>query len=253
MSQYFDTPTRPDIAAGAIGVNLRVKTPGALVVAGASDVSIGTMETTCTQAGPCAVRLRTAQGTRKMVAAGVISAASAVYAAASGKIAATGSVFEGISMEAAGADGDVIEVLSMPNVDITAASLANNVKQIRTRLTIAQVNAGHTILPAVVGYKYRVVDLALIAVGGAATGATGVLVRGTQSASVVKLMDAKVAGLTQSNLLRIGTATNGVILADGASFVANDANTAITVIKDGNDVATATHIDVLLTYAVDPA
>jgi hypothetical protein len=95
-----------------------------------------------------------------------------------------------------------------------------------------------------------VVDLALIAIGGNAATADGVLVRGTQSAAVVKLMDAKVAGLTQSTLLRIGTATNGVVLADGASFVANDANTAITIIKDGSDLATATNIDVLLSYVL---
>jgi hypothetical protein len=66
-------------------------------------------------------------------------------------------------------------------------------------------------------------------------------------------MDAKVAGLTQSNLLRAGTATNGVILADGASFVANDVNTAITIIKDGSDLATATHIDALITYVLEAA
>jgi hypothetical protein len=64
-------------------------------------------------------------------------------------------------------------------------------------------------------------------------------------------MDAKTAGLTRSTLLRIGTATNGVILADGASFVANDANTAITIIKDGSDITTATHIDVLISFVVD--
>jgi hypothetical protein len=101
------------------------------------------------------------------------------------------------------------------------------------------------------GQKYRLVDLALIAIGGNAATATGVMVRGTQAAAVVKLMDAKVAGLTQSTLLRIGTATNGVILADGASFVANDANTAITIIKDGSDLATATNIDVLLSYTIE--
>jgi hypothetical protein len=123
----------------------------------------------------------------------------------------------------------------------------------RVRTTTANVNAGATLLPAVPGFKYRLQDLALIAIGGNAQTATGVLVRGTQSASVVKLMDAKVAGLTQSNLLRAGTATNGVILADGASFVANDVNTAITIIKDGTDLATATHIDALITYVLEAA
>jgi len=121
------------------------------------------------------------------------------------------------------------------------------------RVATAQVNAGATLLPALPGRKYRIHDIALIAIGGNAATATGVLVRGTQAATVVKLMDAKVAGLTRSTLLRAGTATNGLILADGASFVANDVNTAITIIKDGSDLATATHIDVLLTYEIVPA
>jgi hypothetical protein len=107
------------------------------------------------------------------------------------------------------------------------------------------------LLPAIPGRSYRLVDLSLIAIGGNAATATGVLVRATQSASAVTLMDAKVGGLTQNTLLRIGTATNGLPLAGGLSFVANDANTAITIIKDGSDLATATHIDVLLSYVVD--
>lgn len=123
----------------------------------------------------------------------------------------------------------------------------------RVRVTTAQVNAGATLLPALPGRKYRIHDIGLIAIGGNAATATGVLIRGTQSESVVKLMDAKVAGLTRSTLLRAGTATNGLILADGASFVENDANTAITIIKDGSDLATATHVDVLLSYEIVPA
>lgn len=251
MSQYFEAPVRPDTAAAAIGQHLRVKTSGALAVAGATDISLGTMDLPCVEAGPCSVRLRTAEGTRKMVASGAISKNASVYGAAGGKVASTGSVFEGTAMEDASADGDVIEVLPGPNTDVAATTFAGSAKVLRTRVTAAQVNAGFTLLPAVIGYKYRLQDMAMIAVGGNAATATGVLIRGTQSASVVSLMDAKIAGLTRSNLLRAGTATNGLILADGASFVANDANTAITVIKDGSDLATATHIDVLLTYTVE--
>lgn len=250
MSQYVEAACRQDTAAGAIGQHLRVKTTGALVVAGSADVELGTMEYPAPAAGAATVRLRTAMGTAKMVASKAISAGVAVYAAASGKISDTGTVFVGNALEAAGADGDVIEVLRGPNTDVSAGALAGSAKVLRTRVTTAQVNAGHTLLSAVAGYKYRVQDISLIAIGGNAATATGVLIRGTQSASVVKLLDAKVAGLTQSRLLRAGEATNGVILADGASFVANDANTAITIIKDGSDLATATHIDVLLTYEV---
>lgn len=120
------------------------------------------------------------------------------------------------------------------------------VQQTRQRFTIAQVNAGATILPARAGIKYQMVDCALISIGGAAATATTVDILGTQT-TAVKLLAAAVAGLTQNTLLRAG-ATNATILADGASFVANDANTAVTIGKTGSNVATATHIDVLLTY-----
>ena len=90
------------------------------------------------------------------------------------------------------------------------------------------------------------VDCALISIGGAAATATTVDILATQT-TAVKLLAAAVAGLTQNTLLRAG-ATNATILADGASFVANDVNTAITIGKTGSNVATATHIDVLLTY-----
>jgi hypothetical protein len=121
---------------------------------------------------------------------------------------------------------------------------------VRRRFTIAEINAGATLLPAIVGRQYRMVDCSMIAIGGAAATATSVDLRATQSASVVNLVANAVAGLTQNTLLRAG-ATNAAILAAGASFVANDANTAITVAKTGSSLATATHVDVLLTYAID--
>jgi hypothetical protein len=111
MSQFFSAPTRPDTAAGAIAQHLRVKTTGALVVATAADVELGTMEIPATAAGPATVRLRTAEGTAKMVASGAITAGVTVYAAAGGKVASSGTVTVGTAMEAATADNDVIEVL----------------------------------------------------------------------------------------------------------------------------------------------
>lgn len=119
MSQYFEASCRPETAAGAIAIHLRVKTPGALAAAGATELSYGTMEEAATAAGPCTIRLRTAQGTRKMVASEAITKGNYVYAAASGKIAADGSVLEGLALEAATADGDVIEVMT-----VTAGSAA---------------------------------------------------------------------------------------------------------------------------------
>jgi hypothetical protein len=124
------------------------------------------------------------------------------------------------------------------------------VNHVRRRFTIAEVNAGATLLPAIAGRAYRMIDSAMIAIGGAAATATSVDLRGTQAASSVNLVANAVAGLTQNTLLRAG-ATNAAILAGGVSFVANDVNTAITVGRTGSALATATHIDVLLTYAID--
>lgn len=120
----------------------------------------------------------------------------------------------------------------------------------RQRFTAAQINAGATLLPALPNAAYRVHDMALIAIGGAAAGATDVRILATQSAASAALLAAAVAGLTQNTLLR-GGAANAAILAGGLSFVANDRNTAITVGKTGGSLTGATDIDVLILYAIE--
>lgn len=246
MSQYTEGPCKAfPVSATALGQHLRVKNPSSLSLAAAGEVSIGTMEApTQTTDSSGTVRLANAGGTRKMVASGAITAGSPVFGAASGKIASTGTVYEGIALETASADGDIIEVL--PGV----ADFVGKVLHLRQRFTVAQVNAGASVLPALAGFKYRLVDVSMIAIGGNASGATTVDLLATQSASSVKLVANAVAGLTSNTLLRAG-ATNSTLLASGASFVQNDANTAITIGKTGSDVATSTHIDVLLSYEIE--
>jgi len=127
-----------------------------------------------------------------------------------------------------------------------------NVQNKRVRATIAQVNAGLELLPALAGYTYRMIDCQAISVGGAAAAVTTVDILGTQAAASVKLAAFAQASLTQSAALRPGIAGTAV-LADGASFAACDANTAITLGKTGSAVTTATHIDIELTYALESA
>ncbi len=122
----------------------------------------------------------------------------------------------------------------------------------RLRATIAEVNAGVELLPALPGYKYRMVDVQAISVGGAAAAVTTVDVLGTQSASGVKLAAFAQAQLTQNTVLRPGI-TGCAVLAGGASFVACDANTAVTIGKTGDPVTTATHIDVQFSYVLEAA
>ena len=244
MSQFIDGPTRQFTSNGAIAQYLRVVlSSGVLAAAGATVPCIGTAEDPILAADTTGtVRLRNAGGTRKMVASSAITLGNPVYASASGRVASTGTVMEGIALEAAAASGDVIEVLM-----VEMPGLGPVPRVFRGRFTTAQVNAGATVLAAVPGYKYRVHDAAMIAIGGAAATATTIDLLGTQSTSSVKLVANAVAGLTQNTLLRAG-ATNSAILAGGVSFVENDTNTAITIGKTGSDLATATHIDVLLTY-----
>lgn len=148
-------------------------------------------------------------------------------------------------------DGFTIASGGTLTVDSGGSVVGGLVQTIRTRFTVAQVNAGATILAAVAGLKYRLVDIAAIAIGGAASAVTTVDVLATQAASGVKLAAFAQASLTQSTVLRPGV-SGTTVLADGASFVQNDANTAITIGKTGSSVATATHIDVILSYALEP-
>jgi len=119
----------------------------------------------------------------------------------------------------------------------------------RFRVAIADIIAGYTILAALSGFKYRMIDCLAIAIGASAATVTTVDVLGTQS-SGVKLFAFAQAQLTQSTVLRPGVA-GCAVLADGASFVACDDNTAITIGQTGSNIATATHVDFILQYAID--
>jgi hypothetical protein len=96
MSQFVEANVKGFPAGGAIAQHLRVTNPVALAVAGATVVDLGTMENATFASGDLGqVRLRTAFGTAKMVASGAISAGAAVFGAAGGKVASSGSVFVG--------------------------------------------------------------------------------------------------------------------------------------------------------------
>jgi hypothetical protein len=128
---------------------------------------------------------------------------------------------------------------------VVAAGAVMNVRQ---RFTIAEVNAGATLVAAVAGKSIRMVSCKAIAVGGAAGAVTTVDVLGTLSTGR-KLVAFAQANLTQSTVLTDG-GTGAAVLADGASYTANDAGTAVTVGKTGSSVTTATHIDVIFDYVL---
>lgn len=124
-------------------------------------------------------------------------------------------------------------------------------KSFRTRYTLAQLNAGQTLLPALPGVKWGLLWGALIAVGGAATAATSVNYAATQAAAAVQLWVVTVAALTRSTMVSMGVvpaAGASTLLADGASFALNDVNTAVTLANVGSAMTTLTSIDVFVEY-----
>lgn len=151
------------------------------------------------------------------------------------------------------ASGGVLEVESGGTIQLDTGGILTGpglVQSIRTRFTVAQVNAGATVLAAVAGFKYRLVSAILIAIGGAATSVTTVDILGTQTTGV-KLFAGAQASLTQNTLVSTDDAGMAV-LAAGASFVPNDVNTAITIGVTGSAITVATSIDVILTYCLEP-
>ncbi len=122
----------------------------------------------------------------------------------------------------------------------------------RFRLTTAVVNAGSTLLAALPGVRWRLLDWTMIAIGGNAATATSINIIGTRAGSAVQLAVVAIAALTRSAVVRADM-SNAVVLADGASFTQLDANKAVTAITVGSNLATATGIDIFLTYVADPA
>lgn len=151
------------------------------------------------------------------------------------------------ALEAASGSGQSKAVCC--NFQTMGVDVGGRVRTGRFVVTTANVNAGATLLPAIPNVQYRIHDVAMIAVGGAATSSTSVDVLGTQAASSVKLFAGAVAGLTQDAVLRAGAA-NGAVLASGASFAPCDVNTAVTISKTGSNLTVATAVHVLLTYEI---
>jgi hypothetical protein len=114
------------VADEAIAVNLRVKldSDGRVTKAGLTDKEIGTAITPAFAAGDViTVQLRTAAGTVKMVAIEALTVGAAVYTETDGKVQDTAQATAfliGTALEAATADGDVIEVLRNSHGDTAA-------------------------------------------------------------------------------------------------------------------------------------
>lgn len=140
---------------------------------------------------------------------------------------------------------------SSPIVPPTKISFGTQ-KYLRMRATLAQINAGIILLPALKQVRWRLTDWWMVALGGAATTGTSVNIIGTSAGAAVQLAVTAIAALTRSALVRAG-ASNAVVLADNGSFVQMDANAPITAINVGTAMTVMTGIDIMINYVADPA
>lgn len=116
MSQQVDSQTKGFVAAGAIPLFARVvlNSNGTVQTAVLADREIGVAQNQAFAAGDIVnVKLRSAAGTHKVVAAAAIARGGVCFSAASGRVSvsATGAFALGIALEPAGAAGDIIEMM----------------------------------------------------------------------------------------------------------------------------------------------
>ncbi len=124
MSQMIEGPRKTFLASetGAAFIRWYISdastSPPTVSIAGSANPSIGTSEAAVIATGPVALLLANAQGTRKMVAAGAITGGNKVYAAASGQIASSGTLLEGLAFETVTTLLDVLEVMGAFGEDV---------------------------------------------------------------------------------------------------------------------------------------
>lgn len=109
MAQFNDTGYGSLTLTGTVPQFARVTAAG--VVATASQKDVGTAQVAGVSGDVVAYHYANKQGTTKMIASEAITANASCFAAADGEVAADGTVFVGVALQAATADQDIIEVL----------------------------------------------------------------------------------------------------------------------------------------------
>jgi len=209
MSQEVRECTKTFTAGGALEQNRLVcLSSGVLAYTDTTTSAIGTLEDTTFASGDVVgVRLLPGEGTFKMVAAAAITSGANVYCAANGKIDDVGFIPVGIALEAASADGDIIEVLPSRNIPANVASVAATGS---AQGDAAAVTAGINSVSAADGTK-------------------GVILPGAKAGLVIEVYNEH--------------ATNGLKVYPATGDDINDGTTNAAITMEGKGIARFTGLD----------
>lgn len=116
------------------------------------------------------------------------------------------------------------------------------------RITLAELNAGYTLVSAVTGKSIKVVNYYLRIIGGAATAATDVRIQDNNGTPVV-VVTAAVAALTENAEVN-GRETIANVTKGAGWMSALTASKALQIVKTGSAMTTLTHVDVIVEYQI---
>ena len=133
--------------------------------------------------------------------------------------------------------------VSATATDLNKLTSRNTVFSLIHNVTAAEVNTGHTILADAAGVIITPVSVKMRALGGAAGGATSVDLTDTVAAAIASF---PVAILTQNAMAGEYSAN---VVSTGIG-VAQTSGKGLKVIKAGNDLTTATSVDVIVSYTI---
>jgi len=214
----------------------RVKlSSGNVVYADAGEEFIGVTARKAVSGDSVAVNLRSASRTYKMVASGAITAGVAIYGALGGKVSASASgVAQGVALEAATADGDIIECFQNNGVAgaIDGATTAigdpaanGSVPVIFAKQGITDATTSPVIVTA--PYKFRIINWWIVS-------------RDTTAANV-KLVNVS----TDASAVKAKGTTNDAIVAGGDIINAQKDVLVTTALKVNASAAAAFDIFVM--------
>ena len=225
-------------------VALQLATDGDVETAGANEREfVGFLQNSPESGKPAEVA--TAGGGSLAIAAGTITAGDFLKTDASGHLLSIGTYENAYAVAVAldsAVDNDVFEVFVLPMGTLVNGSLGGGVMWARITATLAQINAGTTILPAVTGRKLYLQDFTAMPNGSFGTGTAIVLEDSTTGTDYVSIAQAQA---TDNALLKPGI--TGVTL--GAAFGDGGASgEGLKITKTGSAFDTATDLALNLLF-----